>query len=282
MRWKEARRSRNVEDRRGRPVRGGLAIGGGGAVLVLLLALALGVDPMQLLGGMETGPVAAAPSPAPAAADDELALFVQHVLGDTETAWGVLLPEQAGRAYAEPRLVLFRDRVQSACGIQGAATGPFYCPGDSQVYIDLGFYETLRQELGANGDFAQAYVIAHEVGHHVQNLLGTSEEVHRAQRGLSDEDANELSVRLELQADFYAGVWAHEAAERGLLEPGDVEEALNAAAAIGDDRLMRHAGQAVAPESFTHGTSAQRVRWFELGMRTGDLRQGDTFAAGEL
>jgi hypothetical protein len=190
---------------------------------------------------------------------------------------------QMGQAYEEPTLVLFTDEVNSACGMAGAAMGPFYCPGDRQVYIDLGFYDLLRQRLGAGGDFAQAYVIAHEVGHHVQNLLGISDQVHQARGRMNERDYNALSVRLELQADFYAGLWAHHAQRMNqVLEPGDIEEALGAASAIGDDRLQMQAEGRVVPDAFTHGTSEQRVRWFTRGFETGDIREGDTFAATRL
>ncbi|MBK8978265.1 MAG: neutral zinc metallopeptidase [Planctomycetes bacterium] len=283
MRWERARRSENVEDRRGARPRRGAALGGGG-LLVVVLALVFGIDPGMLRGLGSDGGAATGDETQYRASPEEqqLADFVSHVLGDTEDVWGGLLPQQAGVAYRNPTLVLFTDSVDSACGVQGAAVGPFYCPGDSKLYIDLSFYRLLRERLGADGDFAQAYVIAHEVGHHVQNLLGTSRRVHEQQRQRGEAAANDLSVRLELQADFYAGVWAHHASRRGLLETGDIEEALNAAAAIGDDTLQRRAGGRVRPESFTHGTSEQRARWFRRGLETGDLRQGDTFAAERL
>jgi hypothetical protein len=205
------------------------------------------------------------------------------VLGDTEITWPALMQQQVNQTYVAPTLVLFTDRVQSACGMQSAAVGPFYCPADQQVYIDLGFYGELSRRFGAPGDFAQAYVIAHEVGHHIQNLLGTSTRVHREQQGMPEVEANDLSVRLELQADCYAGVWAHHAERtRDVLEAGDLEEGLRAAAAIGDDTLQRNAGQAVSPESFTHGTSEQRVRWFRVGMREGDMKACDTFNTPSL
>ena len=258
--------------------------------MIVLVAMLFGVDPSKLaflqslLSGTGGEVVAADGGGAyrGTAEEEALAEFVRRVLGSTEDVWNELLPAQAGTDYREPTLVLFTDSVQSACGVQGAAVGPFYCPADSKLYIDLSFYETLRRQLGAGGDFAQAYVIAHEVGHHVQNLLGTSRRVAAQERRLPEVEANDLSVRLELQADFYAGVWAHHASRAGLLEPGDIEEALNAAAAIGDDTLQRRAGGAVRPESFTHGTSEQRARWFRKGLETGDLRQGDTFAARPL
>ncbi|MGH9905197.1 MAG: KPN_02809 family neutral zinc metallopeptidase, partial [Pyrinomonadaceae bacterium] len=207
--------------------------------------------------------------------EDELRQFVGAVLADTEDVWNDIF-SQNGRQYREPTLVLFTDQVESACGVAGAAVGPFYCPGDHKVYIDLGFYNELRSRFRAPGDFAP-YVIAHEIGHHVQNLLGAMERVNSAQRRLSEAEANQLSVRLELQADFLAGLWAHHAQKKGLLEQGDVEEALGAASAIGDDRLQRESQGFVVPDSFTHGTSEERIRWFRKGLETGDLRQGDTF-----
>jgi uncharacterized protein len=274
MRWTGGRRSQNVDDRR-RIGGGGLALGGGGIVVALLVFL-LGGDPSVILGGGGQ-PVRGEPT----AEEDELAEMVSVVLADTEDVWSALFA-RSGRDYEEPRLVLFRDAQPTACGFQQSAVGPFYCPGDRSVYIDLSFYDDLRR-LGAPGDFAQAYVIAHEVGHHVQNLLGTSRQVEQQMARASAEERNELSVRLELQADFYAGVWAHHAERaRGILEQGDVEEALGAAAAIGDDRLQRRSRGYVAPETFTHGTSEQRARWFRRGLESGDVARGDTFAAREL
>jgi predicted metalloprotease len=225
----------------------------------------------------ESGPAEVNPE------EDALAEFVSLVLGDTEATWPALMRAQVNQEYVPPTLVLFTDEVHSACGMQSAAVGPFYCPADQKVYIDLGFYSQLSQRFGAPGDFAQAYVIAHEVGHHIQNLLGTSTRIHRQQQGMSEEAANDLSVRLELQADCYAGVWAHHAERsRDVLEAGDVEEGLRAAAAIGDDTLQRNAGRAVSPESFTHGSSDQRVRWFRVGMDHGDMTRCDTFNARSL
>jgi predicted metalloprotease len=281
MRWRDLRRSGNVEDRRGRGA-GGLAIGGGGLLIVLVLALLFGADPQALLQQLgDTGSVQPTDPVAPPG-DDEMAQFVSTVLASTEDVWRAQF-ETIGRQYQEPRLVLFTDRVQSACGIAGAAMGPFYCPGDAQVYIDLGFYDLLRQRFGAPGDFAQAYVIAHEVGHHVQNLLGTTRQMDALRGRVSQAEMNRLSVRLELQADFFAGVWAHHA-ERSqrLLEEGDLDEALGAASAIGDDRLQRESQGTIVPDSFTHGTSEQRMRWFRLGFDTGDLARGDTFNAPSL
>lgn len=289
MRWRGRQQSGNVEDRRGvRP--GGIAIGGGlGTMLIVLVFVLLGGDPRQILQfvgqtGMTTGaPVTpGAGEGAGAGVADEGREFVAVVLQDTEDAWAAIF-EASGRAYEPPTLVLFRDQVQSGCGVAGSSTGPFYCPADRKIYIDLAFYDELRDRFGAPGDFAQAYVIAHEVGHHVQNLLGISEQVQAARGRVSREEFNRLSVRLELQADFFAGVWAHHAQRaKQVLEQGDLEEALNAASAVGDDRLQREATGTVTPDSFTHGTSAQRVRWFRRGFETGDLSQGDTFAAANL
>ena len=279
MRWQGGRQSRNVEDRRGRRApRGALPLSGGG-LLVLLVLWLLGADPMQLLmlaGSGVSAPAGDAATPPPE--DDATARFVGVVLGSTEDTWGEMFAV-AGSSYPQPRLVLFTDAVQSACGYSTAATGPFYCPGDRQVYLDLGFLRELEQ-LGAPGDFAFAYVIAHEVGHHVQNVLGTERQVRQWQARSSQAEANGLSVLMELQADCYAGIWAHQANRSGdLLEAGDLEEGLRAAASIGDDRLQRMAGQRVQPESFTHGSSEQRVQWFRTGFETGSTEACDTFAA---
>lgn len=292
MRWKEGRSSTNVEDRRGRRLSGGgLKIGGGLGLALLLAVVLLGGDPLQFLGallgeggtggpggaGVETGPPAAT-SPE----EDEAAELTRRVLGTTEDTWSTLFAE-AGRTYRPPILVLFTDATRSACGLGQSATGPFYCPPDQRIYIDLGFFRDLRRMAGigaAEFDFAAGYVIAHEVGHHVQNLLGTADAVRRAQAA-SPADANRLSVRLELQADCYAGVWASRARTEGgrpLLEPGDVEEGMRAAAAIGDDRLQRQAGGAVSPETFTHGSSEERQRWLRTGLETGNPDACDTFA----
>ncbi|UCG71903.1 MAG: neutral zinc metallopeptidase [Chromatiales bacterium] len=280
MRWKTGRRSRNVEDRRGRRVRRGIAGGGIGTIVLILATLYFGIDPNLLLQGLDRVSTSQAPpagGQAPAA-DDEQAQFVSVVLADTEDTWQQLFAA-SGKRYQEPRLVLFTDAVRSACGFANAAVGPFYCPADNKVYLDLGFFRDLKRRFGAPGDFAEAYVIAHEVGHHVQNLLGVSAEVRRRQRGLSKAEANALSVRLELQADCFAGVWANQADRaRSILEQGDIEEGLNAASAIGDDRLQRQAGGRVVPDSFTHGSSAQRVRWFRRGLASGDPAACDTFS----
>ncbi len=283
MRWEQGRRSQNVEDRRGKKMVGGAGIGLGGLALVAIAWL-LGADPSKMLQLLSapSGAAAASEGPAGAQPTDEAADFISVVLADTEDVWNQLFQAE-GRRYEEPKLVLFSDGVQSACGMQSSAVGPFYCPGDQNVYLDLTFFQDLARRHGAPGDFAQAYVVAHEVGHHVQNLLGISDQVHRKMQGLSEGAANELSVRLELQADSLAGVWAHHANRvRSVLEPGDVEEALTAATAIGDDRLQKEARGYAVPDSFTHGTSAQRVRWFRRGFEEGTLEAADTFAAQDL
>ena len=280
MRWRGARRSTNIDDRRGQRPRGRLVGGGIGTIVLILAALYLGVDPTFLIEGMGTGGSSAPAAPDPR--ENELAEMVSVVVADTEDAWHAIFTEQ-GMTYREPTLVLFTGATRSACGLGQAAMGPFYCPADEKAYIDLSFYEQMRAQLGAPGDFAQAYVIAHEIGHHVQNLLGTSGEVHRAKQSMSREDGNRLSVMLELQADCYAGVWANRADRaRDLIEEGDVEEALNAASAIGDDALQRQSGGTVVPESFTHGTSDQRQRWFRTGLVTGNPAECDTFSATRL
>jgi predicted metalloprotease len=283
MRWRGERESSNVEDRRG-VSRGKVAIGGGlGTLVIIILALLFGADPQQILQQMpQNAPSAPVQSSRPTGQqEDEMKQFVSVVLGKTEDVWTDVFRKN-GRQYREPTLVLFTDQVQSACGISAAAVGPFYCPGDQKVYIDLSFYEELKRRFNAPGDFAQAYVIAHEVGHHVQKLLGISDKVDAMQRRMSEVEANQLSVRLELQADFFAGVFARYVKEQGLLEPGDVEEALRAASAIGDDTIQKRSQGYVVPDSFTHGTSEQRLRWFRKGYDTGDIRQGDTFAATNL
>lgn len=274
MRWREGRQSANIEDRRGLG-RGGIAIGGLGGVVILVLALLFGADPRQLLEQMpseEPGP-ATSSSRSTNPEEEELRQFSSAVLADTEDVWNEIFRGQ----YREPTLVLFTDQVRSACGVAGAAVGPFYCPGDQKVYLDLSFFQELRSRFRAPGDFAQAYVIAHEVGHHVQNLLGTMEKVNAAQQRLREGEANKVSVALELQADCLAGVWARHAQNRNILDPGDVEEALQAASAVGDDRLQRESQGYVVPDSFTHGTSEQRIHWFRRGLETGDIRQCDSF-----
>jgi uncharacterized protein len=297
MRWQGGRRSDNVEDRRGE----GPAYGAAGAAPVVLRLLPLlirtkvgriiliigivvivggrllGIDVLSLLAG---GGASSGQSSAPLSkADQQMAEFVTVVLGDTEDTWHAIF-SKLGRDYREPKLVLFTGSVNSACGYASAAVGPFYCPGDQKLYIDLSFFHDLKTRHGAPGDFAQAYVIAHEVGHHVQKLLGISDKVAAAGRGASETQVNALSVRQELQADCFAGVWGHAAnSERQILDPGDLEEALQAATAIGDDRLQREAGRQVVPDSFTHGTSAQRVKWFRAGFESGNIDACDTFAA---
>ncbi len=293
MRWQGNRESDNVEDVRddagggggpGMPF-GGRGIGLGSVAIALVASYFLGVNPMtvlNLLGGGSGGSVgvpsgnqASRPHPP---ANDEQTKFVRTVLADTEDVWHQLFKE-AGGEYRDPKLVLFRGAVPTACGRGEAATGPFYCPGDQKVYIDLDFYDVMRDRLGAPGDFAQAYVIAHEIGHHVQNLVGTSAKVDAMRQRVSKVQYNALSVRLELQADCYAGVWANHAQKaRQIIEAGDVEEALNAASQIGDDTLQRNATGHVSPESFTHGSSQQRVTWFKRGMDSGDMKQCNTFA----
>ena len=283
MRWQSGRRSGNVEDRRGISLGRGGAIGGG-AVIAALIATLLGAPQSVVRSLLEGGGgvTDTESGSVPTAAENEAAEFVKVVLGSTEDVWATVLP-RSGRPYEPPRLVLFTDAVQSACGINGAAVGPFYCPLDSRVYLDLSFCGELDRRFGAPGDFAQAYVVAHEVGHHVQNLLGISERVHDQRARLPPRESNQLSVATELQADCLAGVWAFHANRAGqLLEPGDVEEGLRAASAIGDDRLQQQSRGRVVPESFTHGSSAQRVRWFKTGMASGRVSDCDTFGAAGL
>lgn len=284
MRWENGRRSDNVEDRRGMRVSRGKMGGGIGTLILVLVALYFGVDPSVILEQTPTnvGTTVETRSGARSPEEDRLAEFVSVVLADTEDTWSALF-QRSGQTYIEPRLVLFTGAVNSACGFAEAAMGPFYCPADQKVYIDLSFYRDLKNRLGAPGDFAQAYVIAHEVGHHVQNLLGISDKVHAARQRISEADGNRLSVKLELQADCLSGVWAYHADRaRQILEDGDIEEALNAASAIGDDRLQQRTRGRVVPDSFTHGTSAQRVRWFRRGLDSGDINQCNTFRADRL
>jgi uncharacterized protein len=282
MRWRGERQSTNIEDRRGFSA-GRVAAGGGlGTLLLMVLALVFGVDPRQFLEQAPNSPPSQVQTSRPNnPEEEELKQFVAVVLAKSEDVWTDVF-RQNGRQYREPTLVLFTDQVRSACGIAGAAVGPFYCPGDEKVYIDLAFYEQLRRQFEAPGDFAQAYVVAHEVGHHVQKLLGISDRVDAMQRRMSEAEANQLSVRLELQADFFAGVFARHVQNQGLLEAGDVEEALRAASAVGDDQIQRQTTGYVVPDSFTHGTSEQRLRWFKRGYETGDMRQGDTFNTRNL
>jgi predicted metalloprotease len=289
MKWEDQRESDNVRDVRGSSGRGSLPIGGkgigvGGIVVALLASWAFGINPMTvlgLLGGGGVDPVQTS-TPPQTRPQDPAARFVSVVLADTEDVWAAYF-QRSGQQYPAPELVIFSGQYPTACGTGEAAMGPFYCPGDRKVYIDLSFYDTLSQRLGAPGDFAQAYVIAHEVGHHLQNLMGTTGKLDRARGRISEREANAMSVRLELQADCFAGVWAN-LSQRGKnwLEQGDVEEALNAASQIGDDTLQRRSRGSVVPESFTHGSSAQRVRWFKRGADAGDLKVCDTFAAPSL
>jgi uncharacterized protein len=286
MQWRGRRQSSNVDDQRGRsggsgfgglPIKGGLGI----VVVIVIISLITGNNPLSLLQQIpldnspsvsQSTPYAASPE------EEELSQFVKVVLADTEDVWNQLLSD-----YREPTLVLFSGNVQSGCGNADASTGPFYCSADEKLYIDLSFYEELKSRFDAPGDFAQAYVVAHEVGHHVQHLMGITDKVHAMKGQLSEEEYNKLSVKLELQADFLAGVWAHHANEMfNMIEAGDIDEAMNAASAIGDDRLQKQARGYVVPDSFTHGTSAQRQRWFSKGYQTGDVNQGDTFNAESL
>ena len=284
MRWRSGRRSTNVEDRRRVRVSRKAAGGGIGIVVIALIAMYFGVDPSIFISQM--GPTSSVNTQQTTrqipAAENELAEFVSVVLADTEDTWNGLF-SQMGKSYREPQLVLFSGAVQSACGFAQAAVGPFYCPADQKVYIDLSFYQDLKNRHGAPGDFAQAYVIAHEIGHHVQTLLGISEKVHSARRRVSQVEGNQLSVMQELQADCFAGIWAHHADRaRQILEEGDIEEALGAASAIGDDRMQRKSRGYVTPDSFTHGSSAQRVRWFKQGLKSGDVLDCNTFRAEKL
>jgi predicted metalloprotease len=287
MRLDEEQESQNIEDRRGRRVsRGGVVGGGIGTIALVLIALFFGVDPSILLQGnvQETNvPETSSPQSQRGGGEDEMRQFVARVLGSTERTWTKVF-QAGGRTYQKPTLVLFSDAVESACGFGQAASGPFYCGADHKLYIDLSFYRDLRERFQAPGDFAQAYVIAHEVGHHVQNLLGIMNKVQASQqRATSQQQANALSVRLELQADCLAGIWANDAhGERNILEQGDVEEGLNAAAQIGDDRMQKRAGGYVVPEGFTHGSAEQRVQWFRRGIEGGDLKQCDTFGRGPV
>lgn len=300
MRLDNEQESQNVEDRRGEDgtpgMGGGFRLGGGRSlglgtiVIALAAAYFFGIDPSVILSGVSSVQQQPAPRPAPTqthrpdGADDPLATFVRRVLGNTERTWQTIFQARFHRNYPPPTLVMFTGGTQTACGVGQTAMGPFYCPADHKVYIDLSFYREMRDRFGAAGDFAQAYVIAHEVGHHVQNVLGISDKVDAARRRMSPTEANRLSVRVELQADCFAGVWAATAQKLNhqLIEPGDFQEGLNAAAAIGDDRLQRQSQGRVVPDAFTHGTSAQRQRWLQRGLSTGDIGQCDTFATQQL
>lgn len=285
MRWKNRERSQNVDDRRGSTIK---RVGGGmgiGAILMAVFALIMGENPLQVIQNLmsESGGNTQTVQTQTTPEEDALAELVSVVLKDTEDVWNKLFQEQFGKDYQEPKLVIYSGSVESACGFAQSATGPFYCPADQSVYIDLSFYDDMKTKLNASGEFALAYVIAHEVGHHVQNLLGIINEVQRQKQSLSQADANHMNVRLELQADFFAGVWAHHAHKmKNILETGDIEAGLNAAAAVGADRMQMKARGYVVPDSFTHGTSEQRVRWFRKGIQNGNLSEGDTFSAKTL
>jgi len=285
MRWRGGRRSSNIEDRRGARATPRLVGGGIGTIVLVLVAMYFGVDPTPLLQTMQQAPSASTSRSQPSSEDlknDPLADMVYVVVGDTEDVWKEIFAGQ-GRRYKEPTLVLFSGATSSACGVGQAAMGPFYCPADQQVYIDLSFYDQMRNRFKAPGDFAQAYVIAHEIGHHVQNLLGVSGQVHSMKQRVSQVEGNALSVRLELQADCLAGVWANHADKaRNIIEDGDIDEALNAASAIGDDTLQRQSRGTVVPESFTHGTAKQRQRWFRVGLQSGNADACDTFSADQV
>lgn len=287
MKWRNRRSSSNIEDRRSSgAVRSGKKLGGLSVLGITLVSMYFGLDPKIILGLIDNSTSRTSTTQQstyqPSAEQQQLAEFVSVVLADTEDTWHRLFQQQ-GMRYEEPKLVLFSDSVASACGHAQASMGPFYCPGDHKVYIDLGFYQQLKTQHNAPGDFAQAYVIAHEVGHHIQTILGISQEVRKAQRGLDSIQANQLSVKLELQADCYAGLWAHDTEKaKQILEQGDIAEALNAASAIGDDRLQKQARGYASPESFTHGSSEQRVRWFKQGFTDGTIAGCNTFAAAPL
>lgn len=288
MKTEGRRQSENVEDRRGQgggmPM-GRAGVGGLGLIVVVVLALLFGVDPRQLLGQMEQQQGGAQTAPGQpyqeSAEEAKRSDFIKVVLAETEDVWSAIF-KNSGQNYPAPTLVLFSGTVQSACGFAQSAAGPFYCPRDQKVFLDLSFYDEMATKLGAQGDFAFAYVVAHEVGHHIQTVLGTSQKVQAMRQRVSDAQSNALSVKLELQADCYAGVWAHHTAKKDLLEQGDIEEAMNAAAAVGDDRLQKSAQGYVVPESFTHGTSAQRAQWFRTGLQSGNPNQCNTFEAGDL
>ena len=289
MRWGDMRRSDNIEDREaagggGRmPLGGGLKLGGGAMILIVIVSLLFGVNPMEFLGMMDgAGPaVAPAPGSAARAPADPQKEMVTRILGDTEEVWTALFTAMGSR-YEPPKLVLFRGSIASMCGNASSSAGPFYCPGDRKVYLDTNFFRELSTRFGAPGDFAQAYVIAHEVGHHVQNQMGTMRDFDQTAAKLDDRRRNALTVRLELQADCYAGVWGFYAAKRNLLEPGDVEEGMRAASAVGDDTIQKRTQGHVVPDAFTHGRAEQRMRWFQTGLQSGDPRQCNTFAAKDV
>lgn len=296
MRWRGREQSDNIEDRRGSgggfgsgpgfriPIGGGGRGGGigiGGLIFIVIVCFMLGINPLTLLSGGDIsggdGTTTRQQQSQPSARDDEMKAFVSTVLADTEDTWNRIF-QQTGGQYQEPKLVLFSGRIDSACGMASAATGPFYCPGDRKVYLDTNFFQQLSGQLGASGDFAEAYVIAHEVGHHVQNLIGVLPRFNQMRQGMSEADANRMSVRVELQADCFAGVWGKYTDQKGILEQGDLEEALNAAQQIGDDTLQKRSQGYVVPDSFNHGTSAQRVKWFRTGFTSGNVKACDTFS----
>jgi len=282
MRWKGRKESSNVEDRRGMSFKGKGMVGGGiGTIAIVLVVLLLGGDPTSILQNVQLDDQTTNSNYTETAEEKELAQFVGVVLAETESVWHAIFKE-AGSTYSEPKLVLFSGKVESACGVAGASTGPFYCPGDEKLYIDLSFFEELQKRFKAPGDFAMAYVIAHEVGHHIQKLTGVMDKMNDLRSQVSKEEYNQYSVRVELQADFYAGIWAHYTEQQNLLESGDLEEALNAASAVGDDNIHKQAQGYFVPESFTHGTSAQRKKWFYKGFTSGDINQGDTFSTRDL
>jgi uncharacterized protein len=280
MRWRNMRRSSNVEDVRGggrSPVRAAGSVGIGGVVLALLASLVFGVDPSTVLSGLEGGNTSAPSGGQVAPINDRDSDFVKAVLGDTEDVWSQVFRKQVGAEYQPPKLVLFNGSVDSACGFAEAATGPFYCPSDQKVYLDMSFFQQVKATAGADADFARSYAIAHEIGHHIQTLLGVSDQVRQLQNRSSEAKSNDLSVRLELQADCFAGVWGSSTAQRGLIDEQAIKGALDTAAQIGDDYLQRQGRGYVVPESFTHGSSEQRVNWFSRGLKTGDIKQCDTF-----
>ncbi len=283
MKWQGRRGSGNIVDRRRSGAASAGGIGGIGAVLLLLVGWYFGVDVTPFLNGGSAGGISNGGSVEITAQDEQAAQFVSVTLADTEEIWADVFRRQVGKDYVPPQLVLFKGQYGSACGSASAATGPFYCPGDKQIYLDTDFFVTLQQQLGAGGDFAEAYVVAHEVGHAVQDQIGTLAQANQIRSQVSEADSNAISVLIELQADCYAGIWATKANDKfGSLERGDIAEAMNAAAKIGDDTLQRNAGQRVRPDAFTHGTSAQRQRWFQRGYDSGDLSNCDTFSASQL
>ncbi|MDM5359926.1 neutral zinc metallopeptidase [Peribacillus sp. ACCC06369] len=281
MKWKGRQGSSNVEDKRGMSGKGMAGIGGGVGLVIILIVTLLGGNPSELLGSLNSTDSDNGSNYVETDEEKELAQFVSVVLADTEQVWTDEFRKN-GLEYKEPKLVLYSGSVESACGLAGSSVGPFYCPGDMKLYIDLSFYQELKQEFQAPGDFAMAYVIAHEVGHHVQTLLGTTEKAMPDRSKVSETEYNKYSVRLELQADYLAGVWAHHVQGENLLEEGDLEEAMNAASGVGDDRIQKKAQGYVVPDSFTHGTSEQRKRWFNKGFKSGDMNEGNTFKASNL